>query len=267
MNHSKAQIVATLGPSSSDMKTLRSMVECQLDVVRFNFSWGDLASRLEQIGIIRQLEKEFGREIPIIVDLPGPRVQEEKSHTYDASVTSAITEKDAGFIKFALEQNIRYVAVSFVGNADDIFKCREIIRSLGGSQKIIAKIERAAALEHLDEIIAATDAVMVARGDLGSEVPVEQIPFIQERIIRKSNEAGKPVITATQMLLSMVDRPVPTRAEVTDVANAILLGSDAVMLSEETTIGKYPLETIAMMERIVLEAEKHEGRRHVTNLL
>jgi pyruvate kinase len=141
------------------------------------------------------------------------------------------------------------------------------VKGLGGNQKIIAKIERAVALESLGAIIAETDAVMVARGDLGNEVPLEQIPFVQERIIRESKLAGKPVITATQMLLSMVNSPVPTRAEVTDVTNAILEGSDAIMLSEESAIGKYPVEVIAMMERIAAEAEIHMQGKAIFNHL
>ena len=112
-------------------------------------------------------------------------------------------------------------------------------------------------MEKIEEIIAAADAVMIARGDLGNEIPLEKIPFIQHDIVQKCKKAGKPVITATQMLLSMVENPVPTRAEVTDVANAILQGSDAVMLSDETTQGKYPIEAVAIMEKIVLEAERH----------
>ena len=126
-----------------------------------------------------------------------------------------------------------------------------------GKQKIIAKIERQKALENFDEILEASDAIMFARGDLGNEVPIEKIPFIQSEIIKKANLAMKPVIVATQMLTSMVKSPTPTRAEVTDVANAILQGADCVMLSEETSIGKYPVETIQIMEKIVLEAEKH----------
>jgi len=265
--NSKAQIVATIGPASAKPEILKAMMEHQMDIIRFNFSWSNIGSRVEEIRLIRHLEKECGRHIPIIVDLPGPRIQGKGAHTYDKKALSALTEEDKGFIKFGVEQGADYIAVSFVGGPEDVKECRKVIKSHGGKQGVIAKIERMVAMESLDEIIAASDAVMVARGDLGNEAPLEQIPFIQEKIIRKAKAAGKPVITATQMLLSMVNEPVPTRAEVTDVANAILQGSDAVMLSEESAIGKYPLETVVMMEKIVLEAERHMGKKAKFNSL
>jgi pyruvate kinase len=267
MKNHKAQIVATIGPASSKPEILRKMIEHQLGVVRMNFSWDTLDVRIQEIQLIRKLAKECGRQVPIIIDLPGPRIQDVSGHTYNRDAISAITEHDKQFIRFAAEHEVEYIAVSFVGGPEDILLCRKLIGSFSGAQKIIAKIERAIALKSLDEIIAAADAVMVARGDLGNEVPLEQIPFIQERIIHRSKAAGKPVITATQMLLSMVDHSVPTRAEVTDVANAILQGSDAVMLSEETTIGKYPIEVVEMMEKIVIEAEKHMANRNHINPL
>ena len=264
---SKAQIVATLGPISSYEKILRQMVEKNLDVVRLNFSWSNIQTHAEQIELVRKLERESGRRIPIMIDLPGPRVQEKDGHTYNHHAVSSVTKHDEEFIKFAAEQGVEYIAVSFVGTADDIEMCRKIIEKNRGNQKIIAKIERKIALESLDEIIGAADAVMVARGDLGNEVPLEQIPFVQEKIIRKAKAAGKPVIVATQMMLSMTENILPTRAEVTDVANAILEGADAVMLSEETAQGKHPVESVAMMEKIVLEAERHMAGREKINEL
>lgn len=267
MKKSKAQIVATIGPSSARPDILKSMIEHQLDVVRLNFSWSDFAERTKQIILIHELEKECGRHIPIIIDLPGPRVQEQDVHVYDNKAVCSITENDKLFIKFAVDHHVDYVAVSFVGSEIDVDCCRDVIKSLSGTTKVIAKIERAVALESLDKIIASADAIMVARGDLGNEVPLEQIPFVQRDIIEKSKKAGKPVITATQMLLSMQFEPTPTRAEVTDVNNAILEGSDAVMLSEETAIGKYPVEAVAMMEKIVLEAEVHMGAQETINSL
>lgn len=270
VQHSRAQIVATIGPASAQPEILKAMIAHQLDVVRLNFSWGDLDERTAQIALVRQLAKEAGRRIPIIVDVPGPRVQEKGTHSYDANATSALTEHDADFIRFAAEQQVEYVAVSFVGSARDIEQCREIIAGVSGRQKIIAKIERAVAVENLAEIISAADAIMVARGDLGTEIPLEKIPMVQEQVIRAAKAAGKPVITATQMLLSMVHEPEPTRAEVTDVHNAIMQGSDAVMLSEETTIGSYPVEAVTMMEKIVAEAEreaKQNGNQESINFL
>jgi pyruvate kinase len=261
--NSKAQIIATIGPASESPEILVSMMRHQMDVVRLNFSWGGFEEKKIHIAMIRAAARKTGRRIPIIVDLPGPRIQEKGFHTYDKSAVCSITERDKDFIKFGIEQRADYFALSFVGSEKDVLLCRKIIKSFGGRQPIIAKIERKIALESLDKIIAASDAVMVARGDLGNEVPLEQIPFIQDRIIKKAKVARKPVITATQMMLSMTESPTPTRAEVTDVANAILQGSDAVMLSEETASGKYPVESVAMMEKIVLEAEKHlKGKVH-----
>lgn len=257
MKASRAQIVATIGPASDKKEVLKSMIEHGLDVARLNFSWSNFELRIKEIDLIRELEREIGKKVPIIIDLPGPRLQEEKGHTYDRGVHSAITAKDREFISFAVEHGADYVAVSFVASPRDVEEARKIVEDAGGKQKIIAKIERKTALVHLDKIIESADAVMVARGDLGNEIPLEEIPFVQERIIKKSKEEGKPVITATGMLLSMVENPVPSRAEVTDVTNAILEGSDAVMLSEETAIGKHPLEAVIEMEKIVLESEKH----------
>ncbi|HLP44096.1 MAG TPA: pyruvate kinase [Candidatus Nanoarchaeia archaeon] len=268
MTTSKAQIVATIGALRGGKDELKELLAHQVDVVRLNFSWSDLAERVEQIAMVREVAEELGRRIPIIEDLPGPRIQKEKGHTYDAHAEAGFTEHDRELVAFGVAQGVDYFAVSFVAGPEDIEACRETISKNGGNQKIIAKIERKMALESLESIISAADAIMIARGDLGSEIPLEKIPFVQANIITRCNNARKPVITATQMLLSMVDNPVPTRAEVTDVANAILQGSDAVMLSEETAIGKHPVEAVIMMEKIIVEAEKHlSGRaRHVHKL-
>jgi pyruvate kinase len=267
MKYSKAQIVATIGPASTKPEVLEAMLSHNLDVIRLNFSWGDFSERIQQIKMIRELEKKYSRKIPVIEDLPGPRVQEGAEHTYDPSAGEILTDADKESIKFGAEENIDYVAMSFVGSAEDIRKCKSEIKKSGGRQKVIAKIERRSALDSIDEIIEVSDAVMIARGDLGKEVRLEEIPFVQEKIIKKCKEAGKPVITATQMMLSMTENPLPTRAEVTDVANAILQGSDAVMLSEETARGKYPAEAVEMMEKIVLEAERHMAGRIEINPL
>jgi len=266
-NRSRAQIVATLGPVSGTLTNIVALSNAGMDIARMNFSWGSYPEHTERIKNIRQAEKETGREIIIIQDLPGPRIQETNGHTYDHSTIKALTDKDREYIKFGIEQNVDYIAVSFVGNAGDIEDCRAFIKENGGKQLIIAKIERSLALENLDEIIASTDAVMVARGDLGEEVPLEKIPFIQTDIINRANKAGKPVIVATQMMLSMTDHSTPTRAEVTDVEMAILEGADAVMLSEETAKGKFPLEAVTMMEKSVSEAEKHVSPDRIFNLL
>lgn len=169
--------------------------------------------------------------------------------------TPSLTAKDRDDLRFGLRNDVDYVAMSFVRSAGDIATVRRHMKRCGGSAPVIAKIEKHEALEALDAIVEAADGLMVARGDLGVETPLEKIPRVQKDLIRRSREAGKPVITATQMLRSMVDSPRPTRAEVTDVANAILDGTDAVMLSEETAVGKYPVESVAMMARIAREAE------------
>ncbi len=257
MINSKVQIVATIGPASASREVFQAMVEQGLDVVRMNFVWGEINTRIEQINLIKQLAGEYNKKLQIIIDLPGPRIQQEKGHTYDDSIISAITEHDEEFIKFATEQEVDYLAVSFVSKKEDVEKCKEIIVKFSGRQKVIAKIERAVALEHLEEIVLNADAVMVARGDLGDEIPFEQVPFAQKKIIEMCQKYNKPVIVATQMLFSMIENKVPTRAEVTDVSNAVMQGASAVMLSEETAIGKYPVETVAVMKKIILEAEKH----------
>lgn len=261
---SKAQIVATIGPASESNKIFFSMILNQVDVVRLNFSWGDYEEKINQIKDVRAAEKRFGRKIVIIQDLPGPRIQKKDNHTYDKDSKICLTEKDKEHIKFGVGQGVDYIALSFVGSANDVMCGREAIKEFGGKQRIIAKIERKLAFENLDEIIKVSDAVMVARGDLGNEFPLEKIPFVQSEIVKKANKAGKPVIVATQMLLSMTEHPTPTRAEVTDVTQAILEGADAVMLSEETSAGKYPIEAVAMMEKILLETEGHmKSRNHL----
>lgn len=169
---------------------------------------------------------------------------------------SAITEKDREDIEFALRKNTDYLAMSFVRTEEDIREIRWLIRHLGGEVAVIAKIEKQQALENIESIIAISDGIMVARGDLGVETPAEEVPFHQKRIIRLCNEAGKPVITATQMLNSMVENPRPTRAEASDVYNAIIDGTDAVMLSNETAAGRYPIHAVQTMARIAVIAER-----------
>ncbi|KAF1086404.1 Pyruvate kinase [Sporotomaculum syntrophicum] len=167
----------------------------------------------------------------------------------------AITERDEQDIIFGIEHDFDFVAASFVRRANDVLTIRKIIEDNGGHMDIIAKIENQEAVNNLDEIIEVSDAIMVARGDLGVEIPPEEVPLIQKTIIKKCRQAGKPVITATQMLESMILNPRPTRAEASDVANAIFDGTDAVMLSGETAAGKYPVEAVETMARIAIRAE------------
>ena len=169
----------------------------------------------------------------------------------------ALTEKDKEDIWFGIEQGFDFIAASFVRNADAIVEIKQMLEVAGSNIKVIAKIENEEGIENLDAIIEASDGIMVARGDMGVEIPAEQVPFIQKTIIRKCNEACKPVITATQMLDSMIRNPRPTRAEVADVANAIYDGTDAIMLSGETAAGKYPIDALKMMADIAEMTEPH----------
>ena len=167
----------------------------------------------------------------------------------------SITEGDRENLAFAVEQDADYVALSFVRRAEDVEDLRSMIAALGGRQRVIAKIEKAEAVEQLDAIVAAADGLMVARGDLGVEIGAADVPLVQKRIIRLGRAAGKPVITATQMLESMLQSPEPTRAEASDVANAVLDGTAAVMLSGETAVGAYPIEAVATLVSIALAVE------------
>jgi pyruvate kinase len=165
------------------------------------------------------------------------------------------TEKDFHDLLFGIEHEVDFVALSFVREAKDILRVRKFLRKRGADIPLIAKIEKWEALENLNKILAASDGLMVARGDLGIEIPLERVPLAQKEIIKKCNHAGKPVITATQMLESMMNSPRPTRAEVTDIANSIFDGTDAIMLSGETAIGHYPVEAVQVMMKIALNTE------------
>jgi pyruvate kinase len=177
----------------------------------------------------------------------------------------SLTDKDRRDLQFAVRQGADYIALSFVRRAQDCTEAKDLIKASGGRQPLIAKIEKAEAIDHLEEIVAATDGLMVARGDLGVETSVELVPVYQKRIIEQANRAGKLVITATQMLQSMIENPRPTRAESSDVANAVWDGSDTLMLSAETAMGQYPVPSVATMARIIESAET--GRQIEANIL
>jgi len=257
MANSAAAIIATIGPSSKSEEVLSSMIAHHMDVARLNFSWGTHQEHALFMKRIRAIASAQGVRVPIIQDLSGPRVQETEGHHFDTNSSQILTLKDLDDLAFGIKQKVDYVAMSFVGSGADIALLKTKIAEAGTSIPVIAKIERKEALENLSGIIQEADVIMIARGDLGRAIPIEKIPWVEQDIIKACKRENKPVIIATQMLLSMVNNPVPTRAEVTDVFFAIINGSDAVMLSEETATGKYPVQAVNMMERITQEAEKH----------
>ena len=343
----RTKVVATIGPASSDLETLRAMLRAGLDVARLNFSHGELAEHALTIARLRQAAELEGRPLAILQDLQGPRLRlrrvaeaqqielgqafvlDARTEPGDAqgagiafaevlseqvqpgdriliddgrlelAVRSAgggridtevrvggplrsrkglnlpdtridlppLTAKDRTDLAFGLAQGVDYVALSFVGSAAHVLALRALIGELGHAVPIIAKIERRPAVEAMHAIVEAADGVMVARGDLALEIGAERVPLVQKALIREANAHARPVITATQMLESMIENPRPTRAETSDVANAILDGTDAVMLSGETAIGDYPVETVEMMARFARVAEGMGRNGHLVRMM
>ena len=212
-------------------------------------------------GKIEVVVNEIGddKRVKVIVLTHGVLSSKKGVNLPDTKISlPSLSEKDLRDLDFIISQDIDWVALSFVRRPEDVAQLREILKIKGSNAKIISKIEKPEALIHIREIILASDAVMVARGDLGVELPLEQIPMIQKNIVRKCIHRAKPVIIATQMMESMIDRPRPNRSEITDVANAVLEGADAVMLSGETAMGEYPALVIRTMVSIIKEVEKEE---------
>lgn len=255
MGHSRAQIVATIGPASGTKETCAAMIAAGLDVARLNFSHGTHESNGGYMRALKEAAQDAGKRVPFILDLAGPREQTTDGHHFNSD-KELITTKDLEDLDFCLTVGIEYVAQSYVGSAADVDRMRAEIVKRGASLPIIAKIERKEAIDDYDAILKTADAIMVARGDLGLAIPIEDIPFVERDLVARAKTAGKPVIVATQMMTSMIENNSPTRAEVTDVAYAIVAGADAVMLSDETALGKHPVDTIMYMERIVSRAEK-----------
>ncbi|MBE9610667.1 pyruvate kinase [Chitinilyticum piscinae] len=330
------KIVATLGPSSSDVATLEGLIAAGVNMFRLNFSHGTAQDHLDRAAIVRECAKKAGCAVAIMVDLQGPKIRVGKfeknkielkngdQFILDASCTlgnqervgldykelpndvapgailllddgrlvfevkevvgseihvvvkvggvlsnnkginrqgggltaPALTAKDMEDIKTAAKLHADYVAVSFPKSGADMYMARTLLRAAGSRALLIAKIERTEAVADLEEILDASDGIMVARGDLAVEVGDAAVPALQKRMIKLARKKHKLSITATQMMESMITSPVPTRAEVSDVANAVLDGTDAVMLSAETASGKYPIETVEAMARVCVEAEK-----------
>jgi pyruvate kinase len=217
---------------------------------------------------LRVTEVRDGTDVVCEVEVGG-KVSDHKGINLPGVAVSvpALSEKDVEDLRFALRLTVDFIALSFVRSAADVEDVRRIMREEGVTRPVIAKIEKPQAIDNLDEVIAAFDGFMVARGDLGVEMPAEEVPFLQKTIIDKARLNAKPVIVATQMLESMISSPTPTRAEVSDVANAILDGADAVMLSGETGVGEYPVVAVETMGRIVEATESHALEQHEVGTL
>jgi pyruvate kinase len=236
-----------VGITYSDLaRVVRTNTRLLLDDGRIELRVSEVEGRTVIGRVVRgdRLSERKGLNLPG-VDLPIP----------------SVTEKDLEDLAFGVAQGVDIVAISFVRAADDVRQVQERIRGLGSDQPVIAKLERAAAIAHLDEILEQADGIMVARGDMAVEMSPEAVPVVQKLVIARATARGKPVITATQMLESMVSSPRPTRAEASDVANAILDGTDALMLSEETAAGGYPVESVRVMHRIAMAAERSHVAR------
>jgi pyruvate kinase len=255
----RIQIVATLGPASSDLQTINSMIRAGMSIARLNFSWGTHAAHRSFVADIRLAASQAGVVIPIIQDLSGPRVQAGADHTMDTNIP-VITEKDLTDIKAVADLHIEYVALSFVKDAADIAQLRTHLAAAGSHAKVIAKIERPEAIENIDSIISACDGIMIARGDLGEAIPFATLPFVKKDILKRCIAAGTPAVVATEMLTSMIASDRPSRADVSDIAHAVLDGASATMLSNETAVGAHPVEAIGVMRTVVDEAIQHTNQ-------
>ena len=228
-------------------------------MARLNFSHGTHNEHRQFIKNVRAAAAETGNTVPIIQDLSGPRIQQGADHTFDSNL-AAITDKDIADFKAMADLEPEYIALSFVKDAKDITDFRTILTEANSNTKIIAKIERPEAVANLDEIIAAADGIMIAQGDLGDAVAFETVPFITKDILNRCNQAKKPAIVATEMLSSMVNKAKPSRADVSDIATAVLDGTSGTMLSNETAVGDNPIEAVAVMRKVVDEASRHTDK-------
>jgi pyruvate kinase len=340
--HRNAKIIATLGPASSDAKSIEALFEAGADLFRLNMSHGKPDEQRARYELVRSAEAKFGRPIGVIADLQGPKlrvgtfaageVELETGSSFrldmderpgdatraplphpeifaglavgqdvlindgrvrlrveeagaDFALTKVITggpvgdrkgvnlpnailpipsltEKDRRDLSLALDMGADWIALSFVQRPEDVAEAKKLVAGRAG---LMAKLEKPAAVDRLGEIVDLSDAVMVARGDLGVEVPPEEVPSLQKRIVRVCRQVGKPVVVATQMLDSMVHVPTPTRAEASDVAGAVYEGADAVMLSAETAVGDYAVEAVSIMSRIIARVERDPNYRAIVD--
>ena len=239
------KVVCTLGPVSQSAEVIGNMLKVGMDVARLNLNYGTLEEHARTISLVRRLSRELGLQTGIMLDCPGLK-------KYPSTTMNAAFKEH---LLFARSQNIDFVALSFISTAEQVAEVRRLLTAIDYSVPLIVKIEQASALTESDLILDIADGIMVARGDLAIQISIEKVPLAQKRLIKAANQRGKPVITATQMLESMVESAQPTRAEAADIANAVLDGTDALMLSEESAVGKYPVVAVEMMVKIALEAE------------
>ena len=242
-----SKIIATIGDATD--KVLRKIVEGAADAVLIDSYYGSNEQNVERIEKVKALREEVGRDLAIIYDV---------DHIY-AKNKYKLIRIDEENVDFACVNDVDFVACPFVGNLDEITKVKELIKSHGKNIGIIVKIDCKDGYDNLDDILEIADAIMINRDELGVDISYEDLPGIQKEIVRRANEAAKVVILTTQMLYSMVYNPRPTRAEVSDVANAIFDGVDAVMLTEETAIGDYPCEALETVDRIIRTVEKNNA--------
>ncbi len=234
------KIVCTLGPASSSPEVVGRMLKGGMDIARLNLAHGTLEEHGQLISEVRLLSQKLKLPTGILLDLPGLKHRVGDMRTVFGE-----------HIEFADSQKVDFIALSFISSARQVKEVKALLKKMNAYMPVIVKIEQAQALEQSSAILEISDGIMVARGDLALEISIEKVPLAQKQLIKEANRRGKSVITATQMLESMTDSFRPTRAEVTDVANAILDGTDYVMLSAETAVGRYPIETAKMMKDII----------------
>ncbi|MDP2919628.1 MAG: pyruvate kinase [Dehalococcoidia bacterium] len=253
------KIVCTLGPASRSPEVIESMLTAGMDVVRLNLNYGARDEHIQTISHVRAISQRLGLPTALLLDLPGLKKRP------GATIREAFCEH----LEFAREQNTDYIALSFISSAEQVREVKTLLDEMKFDAPLIVKIEKEPALADSEAILDTADGIMVARGDLAIQINIERVPLAQKRLIKSANRRGKPVITATEMLESMVESPTPTRAEATDVANAVLDGTDALMLSEESAMGKHPPLAVEMMAKIATAAETafpHEERLREASL-